>query len=60
MIANHSSRNVVARIAGVLRLWLARIRERRELATLSAHELRDIGITPAEVFWETAKPFWRE
>ncbi len=42
------------------RVWLKRIRERRELAALTEHELTDIGITPADVFWETEKPFWRD
>jgi uncharacterized protein YjiS (DUF1127 family) len=51
---------IVARAVGFVRVWLKRIRERRELAVLSERELRDIGVTPAEVFWETEKPFWRD
>jgi len=41
-----------------LRLWRARIRARRELAMLSALELRDIGY-PAAIEAEKNKPFWR-
>ena len=51
---------IAARAIGVVRLWAKRIRERRELAGLTEHDLRDIGITPADVFWETEKPFWRD
>ena len=42
-----------------LRLWNQRSLQRRRLATLSAHELDDIGMTEAERFAESSKPFWR-
>jgi len=38
--------------------WRRRMRSRRELAALSALELKDIGY-PAGVEAEKAKPFWR-
>jgi uncharacterized protein YjiS (DUF1127 family) len=38
--------------------WQRRQRSRRELATLSEMELRDIGY-PARAEAEIAKPFWR-
>lgn len=34
-------------------------RQRRDLAQLSEHSLRDIGLTRADVTHETGKPFWR-
>jgi uncharacterized protein YjiS (DUF1127 family) len=40
-------------------MW-RRHRSRQSLATLSDFELRDIGLTRAEVISECAKPFWRE
>lgn len=40
-------------------LWLARWRERRNLAELDDHMLRDIGLTPPDVRFECAKPWWR-
>ena len=45
----------------ILRLgdWRRRARSRAELARLSDHDLRDIGLTPAEALREYAKPFWR-
>lgn len=40
-------------------IWVERSRERRHLAMLSDHMLRDIGLTREEVEAEAAKPFWR-
>lgn len=39
--------------------WEQRRRSRRALATLDAHMLRDIGLTPGVAARETEKPFWR-
>jgi uncharacterized protein YjiS (DUF1127 family) len=39
--------------------WLDRARQRRRLAELSDHMLRDIGLTRADVWAEVDKPFWR-
>jgi uncharacterized protein YjiS (DUF1127 family) len=45
-------------ISGTLREWRRRMSSRRELAALSAFDLKDIGYPPrAEA--EKAKPFWR-
>jgi uncharacterized protein YjiS (DUF1127 family) len=41
-----------------LRDWRGRIRSRRELASLSQLDLKDLGY-PAGVEAETHKPFWR-
>lgn len=40
-------------------LWFARWRERRDLAELDERMLRDIGLTPADVRFESEKPWWR-
>lgn len=40
--------------------WLERARQRRQLAELGDHMLKDIGLTRADVEAETSKPFWRE
>ena len=40
--------------------WRRRHRSRQTLAGLSAHELRDIGLTIHDQDRECAKPFWRE
>ncbi|GAB2177889.1 DUF1127 domain-containing protein [Dongia sp. agr-C8] len=36
-----------------------RARQRRDLAALSDHALRDIGLTRRDVEAEIGKPFWR-
>ena len=40
-------------------LWHGRWKQRRDLAGLNGHLLRDIGVTPREAFREAGKPFWR-
>lgn len=40
-------------------LWVARWRERRSLAELDERMLRDIGLTSADVRFESEKPGWR-
>ena len=45
-------------IVETLKEWQRRMHSRRELATLSEMELRDIGY-PARAKAEIAKPFWR-
>jgi uncharacterized protein YjiS (DUF1127 family) len=39
--------------------WLERVHQRRQLAQLSDHMLKDIGLTRADVEAELSKPFWR-
>ncbi|HZB93360.1 MAG TPA: DUF1127 domain-containing protein [Stellaceae bacterium] len=48
-----------AELKAIFREWRRRARSRAELARLGAHELCDIGLTPAERARECAKPFWR-
>jgi uncharacterized protein YjiS (DUF1127 family) len=39
--------------------WLERARQRRDLRELNDHMLRDIGLTRADAWAESEKPFWR-
>ena len=55
-----------AAIDGVMAVFLRgvaesfrRARQRRDLAALSDHNLRDIGLTRDDVVIEIGKPFWR-
>ncbi len=48
-----------SRAVATLRVWRRRVRERRALASLSAYDLHDIGLSQSDVFSELAKPFWR-
>ena len=47
------------RLATTLKVWNERAEMRRELAELSFRDIQDIGIDPAMVEQEIAKPFWR-
>lgn len=47
------------RVAGLIKLWQARRRERRTFTMLGHRELREIGLSRWEVEQELAKPFWR-
>ena len=40
-------------------LWAERSTQRRRLAALNDHMLRDLGLSRADVMAETTKPFWR-
>jgi uncharacterized protein YjiS (DUF1127 family) len=50
----------IAHLRHRLALWFARSRQRRDLAELDAHLLKDIGVTPGQAAREAAKPFWVE
>jgi uncharacterized protein YjiS (DUF1127 family) len=50
---------LVAAVQHLATEWLRRARSRAELAQMSDRDLRDIGVTRAEVAHESAKPFWR-
>lgn len=43
----------------LLLLWTRRDRQRRELAHLTEHQLRDVGLSRADLLAEADKPFWR-
>jgi uncharacterized protein YjiS (DUF1127 family) len=47
------------RIAELGLSWFDRARQRRQLCELSDQMLRDIGLTRADVWAESSKPFWR-
>lgn len=40
--------------------WRRRARERRELASLDARTIRDLGMSPGDIHFEAGKPFWRD
>ncbi len=47
----------VARWARLIKAWRRRCRERAQLAQMTPHELRDAGISHADVWLETRKWF---
>lgn len=50
---------VAARLVDILLAWHERRRQRRQLAMMDDHMLRDIGLSSADVEHEAHKPFWR-
>jgi uncharacterized protein YjiS (DUF1127 family) len=52
--------HAIRRRPHVVWLWLMRVQSRRDMAMLSDHMLRDIGLTRGDVERELMKPFWRE
>jgi uncharacterized protein YjiS (DUF1127 family) len=54
-----SMRQVATRAFETALDWHQRARERKTLASLDNRMLADIGVTRADVWRETNKPFWR-
>jgi uncharacterized protein YjiS (DUF1127 family) len=52
-------RDVLAAVIEQVLVWHERVRQRRQLQSLSDHMLRDLGLGRADVAAETSKPFWR-
>jgi uncharacterized protein YjiS (DUF1127 family) len=46
-------------VSDTIRLWRRRARERAELGRWADRDMRDAGISRADVQFELAKPFWR-
>ena len=42
-----------------LKTWHVRAQTRRELAWMSDEQLKDLGITRDDAYFEANKPFWR-
>lgn len=49
-----------AAVAGTIARWQRRAREKHELARLDWRELKDVGLSNADVQWLLDKPFWRD
>jgi len=48
------------RVTDILLRWQERVRSRRQLASMSEHMLRDIGLDHGYAEEEWRKPFWRD
>ena len=51
--------SLLTRAADGLIGWIERARERRALAAMNEAQLKDVGLTRADVQRELDKPFWR-
>ena len=49
----------IARLIETFRVWRERERGRAQLARMDAHDLKDLGLSRADVYAEVEKPFWR-
>jgi uncharacterized protein YjiS (DUF1127 family) len=64
LVARYAAPPAAPRLALLLRYarlaarWMARRRQRRALAELDAHLLRDVGLTAEQARREAAKWFW--
>jgi uncharacterized protein YjiS (DUF1127 family) len=58
-IGLHGLPRIIAYLSSAFSDWRRRARERRTLARMDPRELRDLGITRADVWRETRKPRWR-
>ncbi len=45
-------------VFALYRLWRQRQRQRRQLASMSDHLLKDIGVSRYDALQEANKPFW--
>lgn len=57
--AAEPSRSLPVRAADTFLTWLERARTRRDLATMSDLQLKDVGLSRADIQGEVDKPFWR-
>lgn len=48
-----------ASLVDIIRQWQKRASDRALLRGLNAYDLRDLGLTRADVLAEADKPFWR-
>lgn len=58
-MTNHHVSFDLSHVGETLKTWLARYRQRRELAQLSEQALGDIGQSWSSVAYEANKPFWQ-
>lgn len=49
----------ILKMAHTLVIWSERAKSREVLRTMDYYRLRDIGLTPADVYRESNKAFWK-
>jgi uncharacterized protein YjiS (DUF1127 family) len=52
--------NAATAIGALFRLYRRRMRERRQLAQMTEHDLRGLWLSRSEWRWMINKPFWQE
>lgn len=59
LLTNKERQTLPSRWGEMVSLYYRRYRTRRQLARLSADQLRDIGLTPEQAAKEVARFFWQ-
>ena len=54
-----SQTGLVSRLLQLLLTWQERAHQRHALGQLNGRDLRDLGLSRADVAFEAGKPFWR-
>jgi uncharacterized protein YjiS (DUF1127 family) len=54
-----ATESLLLRLLDRLQVWLRRAEQRRQLRTLSDSMLKDIGVSRADVEYETSRRFWQ-
>ena len=55
----HSPLQLLGTLARLFKEWEDRARQRRTLAEMPDHMLKDLGISRSDAQYEAEKPFWR-
>lgn len=50
---------VILKVAHTLVVWSERSKSRKQLRSMDAHRLADIGVTAHQALTEYLKPFWK-
>ena len=58
-MTNRHVLGVLSQLSETLHTWRQRYRTRQELAQWTERDLHDVGLTRADIAYETEKPFWR-
>ncbi|MBK8157722.1 MAG: DUF1127 domain-containing protein [Rhodospirillaceae bacterium] len=59
-VAHPKLPGLLTRFLDRLARWQENARQRRALLHLGPQLMKDIGITEADIWLETSKPFWRD
>lgn len=57
MTSSHAH-GLVGQLLRMVRTWRQRQHDRSEMAVWTERDMRDAGVSPGDVLYEAAKPFW--
>ena len=59
VMTNNHERGLIGQLLDMVHNWRERQHSRRELAAWTERDMRDAGVSPGDVMYEAAKPFWQ-